>query len=167
MITILIGLVANAQETKCFSFATTIGTGIDMSTPSSTPFSWQVTGHYNLNNRFAVGLGTGLSFYEKLLIPLYADVKFMIIKPKKITPFLECAAGYSFAPDKDANGGFFLNPSVGVQYSIHNDKKLFLALGYEIQKLERLKKYENQFIATEFSEKLNHNLLSFKVGFMF
>lgn len=164
---LLIGMVANAQEVKYFSFATTLGTGFDMSEPSSTPFVWQVAGHYNVNNRFAVGVGTGLSFYEKLLIPLFVDAKFLIIKPKKFTPFVECGVGYSFAPDKHANGGFFLSPSVGVQYSLPHERKLFLVLGYEVQKLERLKTYEDGNLATEFSEKLNHNLISVKVGFIF
>lgn len=164
---ILIGIVANAQEVKRFSFATTIGTGIDMSKPSSTPFVWQVTGHYNLNSRFAVGVGTGLAFYEKMLIPLFADAKFLIIKPKRFTPFLQCGVGYSFAPDKHANGGFYLNPSVGMQYTLPKDRKLFLALGYESQKLERLKTYKDSFLAIEFAEELRHNLISVKVGFIF
>lgn len=167
IVTVLVGMVANAQETKRFSFATTLGTGIDMNTPSSTPFVWQVTGHYNLNRHFAVGVGTGLSFYEKMLIPLFADVKFLIIKPKKFTPFLECGVGYSFAPDKHANGGFYLNPSVGVQYSLPKERKLSLAIGYESQKLERLKTYKDSILATEFSEELRHNLISVKVGFIF
>lgn len=164
---LLIGMVVNAQEVKRFSFSTTLGTGIDMSEPSSTPFVWQAAGYYNVNNRFAIGVGTGLSVYEKLLIPLFADVKFLIIKPKKFTPFVECGVGYSFAPNKHANGGGFLSPSVGVQYTLSQEKKLFLALGYEVQKLERLKTYKDDYLTTEFSEKLNHNLISVKVGFIF
>lgn len=164
---LLIGMIANAQEARHFDFATTLGTGIKMSEPSSTPFEWQVTGYYNINKRFAVGVGTGLSFYEKLLIPLFVDAKFLIIKPKKFTPFVECGIGYSFAPGKHANGGGYLNPSVGVQYTLFQDKKLFLSLGYEVQKLERLKTYKDSYLATEFSEKLNHNLISVKVGFIF
>ena len=52
------------------SFATTIGTGLSMSTPSSTPFTWQVLGYYKLTDRWSTGVGTGLSFYEKMLIPV-------------------------------------------------------------------------------------------------
>lgn len=50
--------------------------------------------------------GTGLSIYEKALIPLFANVKFAITKPRKFTPYIECGVGYSFAPDKNANGVF-------------------------------------------------------------
>lgn len=156
-----------AQQTERFAFSTTVGTGFAMNTPTSTPFEWQVLGHYHINKRFSVGIGSGLSFYEKTLIPLFADAKFAIIKPRKFTPYLECAIGYSFAPDKNANGGFYLNPSVGIQYSIYGNKKLTFAIGYEIQKLEQLRRKEQPLFTTEFAEKLNHNSISMKVGFMF
>lgn len=57
---VLFAVVAGvkAQDSDRFSFATTIGTGIAMSTPSSTPFTWQVLGYYNFNQRFSAGIGT-------------------------------------------------------------------------------------------------------------
>ena len=110
---------------------------------------------------------TGLSIYEKALIPLFADAKFLIIKPRKFTPYIECGVGYSFAPDKNANGGFYLNPSAGVEYSICKSKKLFLALGYESQKIERLKTQKQSLFTAEFAEKLSHNAISIKIGFIF
>ena len=130
--------IATAQQTERFTFATSVGTGIDMNEPATTPFAWQILGYYAINKHLFMGIGTGLSIYEKTLIPLFADVKFRIIKPRKFTPYIECGVGYSFAPDQNANGGFYLNPSAGVEYSIYKDKKLFLALGYESQKFDRL-----------------------------
>lgn len=159
--------VSRAQDRDHFSFATTIGTGISMSTPSSTPFAWQVLGYYNLSQRWAVGVGTGISAYEKVLIPLFADLKFNITKPHKFTPYVECGAGYSFAPDKNANGGLYLNPSVGVQWAVCTKMKLLFAVGYEIQKLERLKSHNNQYFEAEFHEKLSHNSISIKIGVLF
>lgn len=159
--------IATAQQTERFSLATSVGTGIDMNEPSTTPFTWQVLGYYAINKRLSVGIGTGLSIYEKALIPVFADTKFSIIKPKKFTPYIECGVGYGFAPDKNANAGFYLNPSVGVEYSICESKKLFLALGYESQKLERLKTQKQSLFTAEFAEKLSHNAISIKIGFMF
>lgn len=156
-----------AQDNKRFSFATTIGAGIPMSTPSSTPLEWQMLGYYNFNQRFSAGIGTGISVYEKALIPLFADVKFNITKPRKFTPYLECGAGYSFAPDKNANGGIYLNPAVGVQWAVCLKMKLLLAVGYEMQKYERLKSYNNQYFEAEFKEQLNHNAISIKIGVLF
>lgn len=159
--------VAKAQEMKQFSFATTVGTGIAMSRPSSTPFSWQILGYYNITPRWAVGAGTGVSVYEKALIPLFADARFNLTKPRKFTPYLECGVGYSFAMDKNSIGGFFLNPSVGVQWAIGGTNRLQLALGYESQSLQRLKKAESQYAGVEFQESLVHSSISVKIGFMF
>ena len=156
-----------SKEVKHFTFATTIGTGIAVSTPASTPFTWQVLGYYHISRRFSAGIGTGLSFYEKTIIPLFADIKFNLTRPRKFTPYLECGAGYGFATDKQTNGGSFLNPSAGVEYAVWGDKKLFLAIGYEQQQLERLKQYENSLLVTEFAEKLHHNSISLKIGFVF
>ena len=145
--------IATAQQTERFTFATSVGTGIDMNEPATTPFAWQALGYYAINKRLSVGIGTGLSIYEKTLIPLFADAKLLIIKPRKFTPYIECGVGYSFAPDKNANGGFYLNPSVGVEYSICKSKKLFLTLGYESQKLGQLKTQKQSLFTAEFAEK--------------
>lgn len=150
-----------------FSYATTAGTGISMSTPSSTPFTWQVLGYYNLTERWSIGAGTGLSFYEKMLIPVYGDVRFQIGRERKFTPYAEFAIGYSFAPSSDANGGFFMNPSIGIQYPLKNKMKLQLAIGYEAQELERLKKQTDSYFHKEFEEQLSHHSISFKIGLRF
>lgn len=150
------------------SFATTVGTGLPMmSTPAYTPFTWQVLGYYNLTERWSVGAGTGLSFYEKMLIPVYGDVRFQIGKERKFTPYVECAAGYSFAPSGNANGGFFMNPSIGIQYPLKNKMKLQLAVGYELQELERLKQHTDNYFLKEFEEQLSHHSISFKIGLRF
>ncbi len=167
MVTSCIVAMATAQQTERFTFATSVGTGLDMNEPASTPFTWQVLGHYAINKRFTVGIGTGLSIYEKALIPLFADAKFSIINPRIFTPYIECGVGYSFAPDKNTNGGFYLNPSIGIEYSFCKSKKLFLALGYESQKLERLKTQKQSLFIAEFAEKLSHNAVSIKIGFLF
>ena len=159
--------IVKAQQTDRITFVTTIGTGISMTTPGTSPFTWQFLGYYAISKRFSVGLGSGVSIYEKALIPLFADAKFTLLKPRKFTPYLECGVGYSFAPDKNANGGFYLNPSVGVQYSIYGRKKLSLAFGYERQELEWLKIQEQSLFAVEFAERLHHSSLSVKLGFIF
>lgn len=157
----------NAQTADRFSFATTIGTGLPMSSPASTPIAWQALGYYNLTDRWAVGVGTGLSFYEKTLIPIYGDVKFRIGRQRKITPYLELAAGYSFAPSAEAAGGCVINPSVGIQYPLKNRMKLQLAVGYEFQDMKRLKKQADSYFSKEFEERLRHQSISVKLGVCF
>lgn len=168
LILLLILLVQTAQgQTRRFSYAMTIGTGIALNEPSSTPFSWQVAGYYNIGSRFSAGIGTGVSCYEKTLIPLFGDVRFLMIRPRRFTPFLECSAGYAFAPGKDANGGLYFNPSIGVKYALRSGIKLLLSTGYEIQKMERLKSYNDNYVSSGFSEKLRHNSISLKAGILF
>lgn len=155
------------NENPKFSYAVTIGTGIPMSKPSPMPLTAQIIGYYNIGQRFSAGMGTGISVYEKALIPLFADAKYLIIRPHRFTPYIQCGIGYSFAPDKKANGGFYINPNIGVQYSIGGHKKLLLSIGYEHQKLERRKEYENDYFEAQFKEVLSHHYLVIKAGVQF
>ena len=107
-----------AQEFPRFSCSTSVGTGFGLTRPSSVPVVWRVTGHYNVSRRFSVGAGTGVSCYEKTLVPLFADAKFLLTRRRSFTPYAGCAAGYAFAPRRDANGGLLLNPELGVQYAL-------------------------------------------------
>ncbi|MDR2937722.1 MAG: hypothetical protein LBU92_02130 [Prevotellaceae bacterium] len=160
-------LNAKAQLAERLTFTTSIGTGIAISEQESLPFFWQISGSYNFNERFSAGAGTGFSLYEKALIPLFANAKFNLVKPRKFTPYVDCSLGYSFAPSNEAIGGLHLNPSLGVEYSIFESKKIFFAVGYEMQKLKRIKKYANQYFEAEFEEQLSHSTISLKLGFAF
>ena len=131
------------------------------------PVVWRVTGHYNVSRRFSVGAGTGVSCYEKTLVPLFADAKFLLMRRRSFTPYAGCAAGYAFAPRRDANGGLLLNPELGVQYALRCGVHLFFAAGYELQRLERLRKYEGRWFSAEFAEQLSHGTLLLKVGVLF
>ena len=156
-----------AQELPRFSCSASVGTGFGLTRPSSVPVVWRVTGHYNVSRRFSVGAGTGVSCYEKTLVPLFADAKFLLMRRRSFTPYAGCAAGYAFAPRRDANGGLLLNPELGVQYALRCGVHLFFAAGYELQRLERLRKYEGRWFSAEFAEQLSHGTLLLKVGVLF
>lgn len=156
--------VDGQTDSQHFSFTTYIGTGISMSQPSHTPFNWQVIAHYHIGRRFTIGAGSGLSIYEKALIPLYANAQFFMTRPGKFTPYLECNIGGSLAAAKETNGGFYLSPSVGGQVKLTQKLKIKIALGYEIQRLERLKQRADEYFQTEFKEELSHHSMTLKVG---
>ena len=156
-----------AAELPRFSCSASVGTGFGLTRPSSVPVVWRVTGHYNVSRRFSVGAGTGGSCYEKTLVPLFADAKFLLMRRRSFTPYAGCAAGYAFAPRRDANGGLLLNPELGVQYALRCGVHLFFAAGYELQRLERLRKYEGRWFSAEFAEQLSHGTLLLKVGVLF
>ena len=166
-ILILCGSAVHAQGDRCISLTTIIGTGFDLNKPSYTPFIGQIIGNYNFNERFSVGVGAGISLYEKPLIPVFADAKVNVCQPRKFTPFIRCCTGYGFAVSDDANGGIYINPAIGISCVVNKRMKLLVQMGYDIQKLERLKGYENNIISAEFVEKLNHNIISLKVGIEF
>lgn len=160
-------LKTEAQICNRLTSAVSIGTGIDTCTPSYNPVTVHFTEYYNFNNRLSLGIGTGVSIYEKTIVPLFADIHYNITKPKKIMPYLSCSIGYGFTQSKHANGGMYFNPSFGLQYPLHKHCKIFVAVGYETQKLERLKKYEDQYFEMEFNEHLQHNSISAKLGITF
>ena len=155
------------QGLNRLTYTTTVGTGIALNKPGTTPFTWQVMAHYNISARFSAGAGTGLSFYEKMLIPLYGDFRYRIGRERKLTPFVHAAAGYAFAPDRNANGGYFQNIGFGFLYPIKNGMKLQFSFGYELQEVERLKTHTDDYFDKEFAEELNHSSLSIKVGLRF
>ncbi|MCM1531018.1 MAG: hypothetical protein NC048_05790 [Bacteroides sp.] len=159
--------VIHAQEGGRISLATVVGTGFGLNKPSYTPFIVQIVGDYNVNKHFSVGVGTGVSLYEKPLIPVFADAKVNVCKPRKFTPFIRCCAGYGLAVSNDACGGMYINPAVGISCVVPKRMKLLVQAGYEMQKLKRLKGYGNDIISTEFVERLNHNIISLKVGIEF
>ena len=158
---------AQSKDENKFTFATTIGTGVSLGGIPKTPIMWQVLGYYRLTDRWAVGAGTGLSFYEKMLIPVFGDVRYQIGRERLFTPYIELAAGYSFAPASTANGGVFINPSFGVQCRLKARLKLQLAVGYELQKLERLRTSSDAYFNKVFAERLSHNSLSIRLGVLF
>ena len=92
---------------------------------------WRISGRYLIVERLSVGAGGGWSFYKKTLIAVFADVKFLIMKLHKFTPFLACRIGYAFAPVRHANGGFYLNPNIGVLYAVSQRHNIFTNVGSE------------------------------------
>lgn len=159
--------VFGQADGKKLSYAITVGTGMPMNEPSRVPFTMQATGRYNLTPRLSAGIGAGISVYEKALIPLFAQVRFLMTRPHQFTPYIACSGGYSFAPHKKASGGIFLNPDIGIRYSSAGPVKLILSIGYELQRLERLKEYQNEYVGVQFKEALGHHSLVVKAGIEF
>ena len=120
-----------------------------------------------LSRRWAVGAGTGISVYEKALLPLSGSLRFRMTRPRKITPYLHCGAGYSFALASCTNGGMLLNPAIGTEIALRGKLQLLLNAGYEFQELERLKGYSDDHFSVEFRERLNHHSIVLRAGVLF
>lgn len=155
------------KKLQQFTLSTGIGTGIAIDSPSRTPLLWQLCGYYNVSRRFSIGAGTGISIYKKTLLPLFADAKYRLTKPHLFTPYLNCGIGYSVALSADCNGGFLFSPGIGTEIPVYKKMKLFVSIGYEYQRLERIKKYKDEYLSAEFNEELRHNSISFRAGIIF
>lgn len=157
----------SAQNASRFSCSVALGTGFVPGESASVPFVVRISGYYRVSPRFSAGAGTGLSFYEKSLIPFYADVRLLLARPRRFTPYAGCSAGYAFAVQREANGGLLLSPAFGVQYALCAKGRLFLEAGYEMQRLERLCGYAGPHFTAQFAEKLRHGTILLKIGFLF
>lgn len=162
-----LSVMGYSQNSTRINVAITGGSGIDLGKTPYTPVTGSVCVLTNVFHRFDAGIGLGISSYERVLLPIFADIKFRIIKPHLFTPYLECAAGYALALENNASGGFYVNPLFGVEFAFRNDIKIFLNAGYEYQSLTRLKKNENEFFKSEFIEQLNHHIIAIKIGLLF
>lgn len=171
LISILIAATAatalSAQNGSRLSCSAALGTGFVAGEPTPAPFVVRIGGYYRVSPRFSAGAGTGLSRYEKTLIPLYADVRLLLTRPRRFTPYAGCAAGYAFAVRRDANGGVLFGPALGVRYALGGGFRLFFEAGYEMQRLERLREYTGPHFSAQFAEKLRHGTVLFKLGFLF
>ena len=157
-------LAIMAQATaKPFTHSFALGTGIAMSEPSCRPFVAQYTAHYRLTSHFSLGAGTGLSVYEKPLIPLFGTLQYRF-NNKKLHPYAACHIGGAWAIGSEANGGFYWAPELGIQYRLTTNRQLFFAVGYAHQELQRVKHSANSIIQTAFQEKLSHQSVLFKFG---
>lgn len=166
-VSVLLCCTIKAQTDRHFIFTTSAGTAIPLGKPASTPFIWQLAAHYPFGKRFSAGAGTGLSFYGKTVIPLFAEARFDLLKPRKLTPYIAAGIGYGFAPSGKANGGLYFHPSIGVRYTFRKNLQFLLSAGYELQKLEQQKTCENTFFSAEWIEKPAHHFLSVRAGVAF
>ena len=112
-------------------FSTNLTIGMPLADSDVKPLSLLVSAEYQLHPRFSTGLGSGISKYDHLMLPVFATLHWQICKPYRFTPFLGCNIGYAFAPKKHVSGGFYLTPSVGISYKLKGRQSLSLSIGYE------------------------------------
>lgn len=159
----------NAQEDeRRLSFSGEVGIGVPFNTPKTVPVLLRASAYYNAGCRWELGAGSGVSFYDgEILIPLLVEVRLGFTRPRTFTPYLACAAGYSFAPKSGTEGGLLLSPAVGVKWKLRPRLKAYLAVGYELQKLARLKSYSDLYFDYGFREELRHSSLTIRAGITF
>lgn len=143
-------------------FSTNLTLGMPLADSDVKPLSLLVSAEYQLHPRLSAGLGSGISKYDHLMLPVFATFHWHVSKPHRFTPFLGCNIGHAFAPKKHVNGGFYLSPSVGVSYN-----SLSLSVGYELQEYSQLLSCENARFLTQYVEDISNHAITASIGFTF
>ena len=107
-----------AQELPRFFLFGVRRDGLRPDPPSSVPVVWRVTGHYNVSRRFSVGAGTGVSCYEKTLVPLFADAKFLLMRRRSFLRPMPGAPPDMLSHRAGMPTGTAAQSRTGVQYAL-------------------------------------------------
>lgn len=125
---------------------------------------------YRAHRMLAIGLTTGFDFYENILItPIGLGIRGTLLSTR-VSPFYSLDAGYgsSFLSGKGSGerpeGGWFINPSLGLQVSLDSKTALLFGLGY---KQQRVATEVQDWWGGTISQRITYNRLSLRIGFMF
>jgi hypothetical protein len=153
------------------------------------PFIFHSSLNYAFHKNLSAGLGVGVEFLKETCLPVTANLLYQLGDKKVITPFVMLEAGYQipleskitsndiyyyvspvssywpgdyyYWPEKlDAQGGWMLNPSVGVVFYTSSGLGISLAAGYRYQKL-------NYKGTDDYKLFVEYNRLSLTLGIIF
>ena len=148
-------------------FSTNLTVGMPLADSDVKPLSLLVSAEYQVHPRFSTGLGSGISKYDHLMLPVFATFHWLVSKPHRITPFLGCNIGHAFVPKKHVSGGFYLTPSVGISYKLNERQRLLLSVGYELQEYTQLVTYESSMYLSQYVEDTSNHAITASIGVTF
>lgn len=162
--------------------------GVLIGSPDSDPkmpFVLSTSLNYTLYENLSAGIGTGVEFYHGTYLPITANVHYRFGK-KRLSPFASLQAGYLIALESnyhrpyrdltlidlmpgyplwldklDAQGGFTINPSVGVILETDYDFGISLSVGYRYHRLGY------KLDRSDYHLNVDYNRLSLKLGIIF
>ena len=166
MVCLMAQLHAQTLREK-IQFSTNLMAGIPLADSDVKPLSLLVSAEYLLHPRLSAGLGTGISKYDHLMLPVFATLHWKVTRQHRFTPFLGCNIGHAFAPKKHVSGGFYFSPSVGISYKLKGRQSLSLSIGYELQEYSQLVTYESAMYLTQYVEDISNHAITASIGFTF
>lgn len=126
--------------------------------------------------RFFAGLGVGYEHYDRGVMPLFAETKYMF-GTESFSPFLSFRIGYAFPVEKqeqtdyygsvtETYGGILLNPEAGIRIDAGTKNAFVIGIGYNYQELSYRETYNiwGNYDKTVFT---NYNRISVRLGFVF
>ncbi|MBK6966490.1 MAG: hypothetical protein IPH20_21990 [Bacteroidales bacterium] len=155
------------------SIALLFGEGADGFQPK--PSLTMVNG-WQWGQRFFAGLGVGYEHYDRGVMPLFAETKYMF-GTESFSPFLSFRIGYAFPVEKqeqtdyygnvtETYGGILLNPEAGIRIDVGSKSSFIAGIGYNYQELSYKETYSmwGSYDKTVFT---NFNRISVRLGFIF
>jgi len=122
---------------------------------------------------WGAGIGVGFEIFDRNLFPVFADIRH-VLWDNKVSPFFAFKIGHAFSGYKKRdnntyykkNGGFMLNPEMGVKTPLSENADLLFTVAYRYQKT---KSTVSQNFGQNYTweHKISMNRLSFGVAIMF
>ncbi|NOU61170.1 hypothetical protein [Marinifilum caeruleilacunae] len=144
---------------------------------NEAPFSVLCSANYRFKNGLSLGGGAGLETFEETQIPVFADIRYHH-KIGGFNTYLFCQSGYSFALDDRDNtnyyyygdemeneGGWLINPGIGVVFSGRGNTRLSLGIGYRYQKNKL--SWHNDYTSDKEILREEFNRMSIHLGIIF
>lgn len=155
------------------TFALLFGEGQDGFQPKP---SLTVVNGWQWRQRLFTGLGLGYEHYDRGVMPLFAEAKYMF-GADAFSPFLSFRLGYAFPVEKmeqadyyasisETYGGILINPEAGFRIAVGMKNSFIAAIGYNYQELSYKEAY-NMWGSYDKTVFTNFNRISVRLGFIF
>lgn len=146
---------------------------------SSNSAGFQIKASYNLPFRLSVGMGTGIDMFQYQVLPISADVSYVILK-SSLSPFIYGRTGFSFPLSKaqsdpwdspEYKGGILAGGGAGIRKVFNNHNAFLFSIGYRYQKLKKITEYQNWYggdSQVQIDKRIDHlNRINIAIGFQF
>jgi hypothetical protein len=146
---------------------------------SDNNLSLLLTNSWQFKNRLSVGAGFGVEKFSYQVLPVYADVRYTILKGS-LSPFVYMQGGYAFPlgssaegnsyQETDLKGGGMLNPGIGLRYNFSNRNAFVFSIGWRYQELRKTWKYTYWYYSADDQsyEGIDfYRRIAIRIGFIF
>jgi len=159
------------SKVKGYYNYTSIGTLVGSKGDENTYISSLIMEHnYQFNKRIAIGIVTGIEWFDVSVLPLGPNLKLFAPQRNNASFFLGLSGGYAMAledmefPDfevTDTKGGYFMNSEIGYLFPSLRNYKLFVAIGYRYHEFELTRQ---DWLLNQVDRKTKYNRFSLRVG---
>lgn len=148
---------------------------------NAAPFSFMMINGYGVTDQIAFGIGIGADFLFESYLPLVLDARYYF-RTQKFSPYIFIQGGYSFPLDEETqkfyplyssywpgydllkpNGGWLLNPGVGIKAMFSDNLGMTFNIGYRFQRLS----FDREGADVDRVVEIDMNRLEIKVGILF